>query len=656
MASQLLKAAEIVELESKWRDYYRDIDRQGDEITLFMTGKQWSDEAIAARQAANRELLTADLIGRHWYRLLADYMNVDYTLTAQPIKPKTDIQLNAAIEFWETVVLSDHHETVYHEGFKAFSLRGYTVFGVRPDYRSQNQYQLVPKITHEDGTNVFFDPRARSQFKDDGRYCGIVQYFDHEYLRQKYPRYKQKYPYARIQGTMFSSEQMVRVCDFFFKKQQNVKYYRVDDIFISEKNITPMQKASAREYFEKLEEHVYTCRATEDVMLTLPQRYYTDYLPFVFVGEPLHTSLLYSKQAVEKIMMYFSPLIPIQSLLNNVLSQIGSQTTKLIERSVILDKLSVDKNDMAAWDAMNTQAGPLPYSSGDVEGTVQYREPRIVDPPTLDPNLIGLVPQLKFFLDEVAGINLAQQGAANDNSRSGIMQSQRIEQGNLVQRHLLNVFVDALNRVGILAKAMMAAVVKDPMEWQIGGKSVVLNEKLATQLPDEAPLNSLEEFDKSYNFMIKASPSLKDEKKRARETLASICTASPNMQPYLMDKLVENLDIMDAPEIATRIRVLTDKVIIAAGKGEITEDEARDILSQRQAQQQQPDPNMALVQMEAENNKERNELKAVELELRKKEAQQKLAVEQSKVMIKASEQNRKDAIKVLEIQQKEFNK
>jgi len=653
---KLITPQEILRLHEKWNNLYKENKDNGDLIASFVAGDQWDSTVRADRKKDGKEVLTLNITQKHRNRVIADYQSINYTLKVKPKVVKSADHIKNVNELLDHYVLKNNHEETA-QAFEIGYTRGYTALKIVADYVNQFSYQLIPFIKHVKPWRVFFDCDAESLTKSDGRFAGEVNFVNEYTLKTLYPKYKIKE--SRYNTEIFGDNNRVKVYDFFFKEEQKTKFYKIGTKFKSEDQLTEYEKKNLgnSEYFEKLVTKIYACKCTEHEFLVKPHEFYgIQKLPYYFIGEaiPIQKESVYK----EYILPPLSPLIDAQQMLNNAASQISTQATKKIERSVIIDKCSIDEIDMNSWGNFNVKAGAFPWKGFNEMGQ-QNVPPVVLEPSNLDTSLLQLMQISKVMIDEVMGINLSQQGSDEDNTQSGVALAQRIAQGDIVQKRFLYIFINALNEVGEGVKEMLAALVKDEYEFMLNGRMVKVNELAPSSLPDAVvKKGSLEKLHEEYDFIIEASPSSHLEKMRSRETLFKIGQSFKEYAPYFIDILFENLDINNSTELVERFKTMVDPVLRAVGKGEISEEEYYKIMNKRAEQQQknQVDPATQLVQLEAQKIQTNAQLKSKELDQNFILEKDKLVLKQAELLADEKSDKNKDAIKILEMQTRNLDK
>lgn len=652
-----LKPNEVVRLRERWKDLYQENNDNGNLVTAFITGDQWAQSTRSSRVAAEKEVLTANLTLKHHNRALADYQSVNYTLGVTPQVPKLTDQIKGAERILKEITLGQDKLRVFYDAYAKGWAFGYTVMKIYRDYKSANSNVLIPYVKHlARAENTFFDPDATLPTKEDGRYCGEVSFVDEHALTKQYPQYRPKYM-GTSRNEMFTDVRRVAVYDIYYKQEEKVKIFKVGKQDKRADQMNEYEKRTAKTYYERMISRVYYMRTTNDVVLEKPQLFDGNEFPLVFVGEPFFIRT--GDKMKQVIVPPLMPLLDIQQLLNNAMSQVATQTTRKAERVPMIAENCIDESNLQAWKDMNAAPGLLIYKDKDDQNN-PTPPPQIVEAPPLDASLIQLMQIAKMMLDEVAGVNLSQQGRSEDGAESGTALSLRIAQGDLLQRKFLYTFINAINRVGKVVMKMMAETLQEEVEMRVGDEFMRFNEAAPTSTPDNPVLiNSLRSLHDEYEFTIDASPSSQLEKMRSREAYMQIARSLPQAAPYVLDLMAENLDVNNALELVGRLRLLVDPDLRKAGKGDMSEDEYYQVQQQRaqaQAEQQGPDPLMMAVEETAQNNQQRNQLKAQELEQRFMIEKEKLAIERTKLMTQVESDERNSALKLIETQEKNLDR
>jgi|GEM_PF-4143212 len=631
----------ISELANKWFDYYKDNNTAGYLTSKFIAGFQWDPKTKKYRRFDGKEIMTVNLTIKHYYRLQSDYANLEFELGVKNKTRKNTPEIKNAETLYKNILFCDENRSIYADTWSKYGSFGYTAFRVVEDYEALESTQLIPKIKHiMDPENAFFDTSARGTWKEDGEFCGEIKSVPLSKLRKHYSLSK----LGRYYNSRNEDETYINVYDFFYKEDVKTTLYKLRSGEVKkEDSMTEYDNVNILDSFQKFVTRIYACRCTDEEFLTKPTLYYSDDLPIIFVGHPFLTKDGDKGGTFKEIVVpYMYSMVDVQQLLNNAVSQVATQTTRKMERTILLHKGDMTSQDVMEWKDINRTPGvyflPTPEPNAP-----QNAQPTIIEPPVLDTTLIQLIQMSKVLLDEVAGINLSQQGSSQDGAQSGVALEKRIMQGDIVQKKLLHVFIRALNRVGKVFMDMMANLITDKYEMLINNELITLN--------DGNKNTSLAELKKNYDFTIEAAPSTSLEKLRTAETMMSLLKVTPQIAPAVIDLVARNLEINDSVEIEHRLNAFVDPTIKALGEGKITEEQYAAMMQQRQQEGPQ-DPTSQAIQAQAQSDHEANMIRAEEVKQRYATDQTKLALEQSKILVNKDLQEKKLAIQALQNQNK----
>src|ERR1700727_108613 len=179
----LIKPTEIVRLANKWFDLYRDNNERGELITSFIAGTQWDQITRSERNSDGKEVLTLNMVLKHFYRVIAEFMEVEYQLEVSPNITKLSDEIKNAESLLKNFILECNEDEIYEAFFK-YAAYGYTTFEIIADYPSENNFQLVPKLKHFPLPDLaFFDCDAQNWTKRDGKYWGKVNFISIQTLK-----------------------------------------------------------------------------------------------------------------------------------------------------------------------------------------------------------------------------------------------------------------------------------------------------------------------------------------------------------------------------------------------------------------------------------------------------------------------------------------
>lgn len=313
-----------------------------------------------------------------------------------------------------------------------------------------------------------------------------------------------------------------------------------------------------------------------------------------------------------KTLPFISNLVDAQSFTNYVGSALVGRLKKLGGTKVILtDQMIEGKENF--WNDFNRRTGVLQVNESD-DGTMQ--QPLILNAETLDANLLNALQMSLQLMDQLAGINQAQQGnAPNIATNAGL--HRQIMQGNILQNVILSHHLRAINEVGRILKEMIPNVIIEERDL---GSDLTVNSKDKSHTPSSPVIrNDIRELFSKVDFSIEYGASSEAEKASNLMAIKEIISTNPNLAPYFADEFAENLNTANSDKLKRRVEALMPPYIRDVGEGLLSIEEYQEMMKQQQQQSQQK-PSLEQQEFELEKMKVQGNLEIKQKELALKEA------------------------------------
>ena len=621
---------DILEKNQAWESYYSSNNERGYYCQSFLTGQQWDPNVKYNRVHKDRkETLVVNIVQKHLARALAEGIQT-YGLKVYSWENKDESQIRAAKKILNSIIFASNNlEELTYLKAQVYKF-GYGVLQIYADYENNYSLQIVPKIKCLILPEMaFFDKSATSQFKEDGRFCGLKRKIKAQDLKLHYKVYKKRKD--------LQDNQEIEVIDYWYKKNELINFLQKESgEWVREDRISKAANFVAQEarYINK----VYFSRITNEEILHKDIPYYLDELPLMHikVAEIVENS---SEGCKEETIPYIYHMIGAQHFYNLAVSQVATNLKDMSGEKHIFTIGQISGHEQQ-FENFNTKHGAFVVNDPEPN---QPPFPHHIAPEPVNPSAMHVMELAKRGIDEIAGINLNQEGAAKDGASSGVAVEARIQQGNILFKNMENTMVKLVNRMGRLIKEMLPKVVTNSFNVLVDGNLVTLNKKTDTHTVEDPVLeNSIDKLAYDYDFTIEASSSTHMEKFKAFNGLLNLAKSVPGLSPYLSDIMVRNLEAEGASELARRLELTVPKEVNDYGKSEISKEEYEQIMMKKMQQKQQEkagqvDPLMADVQMRAQNNQMNAQLKdrkqKTDYQIKIAELQQKALAEKDRVSI-----------------------
>lgn len=647
--SEKYSISTILKLMNSWFDFYKDNNIRGYQSIKFIVGEQWGADVYSKRTTAGKETLVLNMALKHLYRLESEYANISYELKVRANSEQDIKQIKAAEKVLKTFMLAKNNKDVLAESFIKYARFGYNVLYLKPSYADDYSEQMLPKLEALKRPDwAFFDKRANDPSKEDGSFCGYKRFINAKELKTIYPKISKE--------IVYDDDRRIEVIDFWYKDISQKKFYKLQTGTSKlEEDLTDADKTLLTgEFYVRPITEVYSMRITNHIILQKPTKYYINEFPLVFVGDSFAMYEDNSEEMGQEVTLpYTTSMQDIQKMLNIAASQVATQTKNLTSRTAIATTTQIE--GLPEWEEYGIKEGVFRVNPQDAMTPNTPPFPQIVPGTQLDGNLMQLMQYSKLLLDEVAGVNLSQQGSADDKTASGVAVMQRIQQGDILQKRMFKIFLKAVNRVGRLVKKLLPILIKNEYNLVYENEIIVLNKKGK----EEINLN-LDYLNREFEFSIEAAPSTTLEKMRSAETMLQVMRLMPQYQNVMADLMVKNLVVNDAVELERRFEGITDPLMQSLGSGSLSLEEYRQQKQQQQQQQQQQelvsDPLLLDIKTREAKGKMDAQIKIQQMQADGLISKEKLALEKAKIQGDNEIKNKELMLKTITMQEKEIDK
>ena len=252
------------------------------------------------------------------------------------------------------------------------------------------------------------------------------------------------------------------------------------------------------------------------------------------------------------------------------------------------------------------------------EGTMQ--QPIMLPPDQLDANLLNALQMSTQLMDQLSGINPAQQGEQQQVTTNAGLHRQ-IMQGNILQNVILSNHLRAINEVGRVLAQMIPEVV---IEQRDIGQGLIVNKKGVGHTPSSPEIrNDVRELFSKIDFSIDYGASSDAEKAANLVAIKEIISTNPSIAPYFADEFAENLNTANSDKLKRRMEALMPPGIQEVGEGVMSVEEYRQ-QQQQQQEEQQKQPSLDQQKLEIEKQKVQGDqqMKQADLQLKAAKMQQ----------------------------------
>ncbi len=582
---------------SDWRGFYLENDDRGENCVNYVFGDQWDSSIVQDRALRGEESLIFNLASKHLLRVKGEAEKLDLSLVIKGNNPNPKLMREGRHVLDRLILCNDHLSAfqrvlnqVYDYGYGAL-----LVTTKRCSFQDPSEEPYLSVI--KDPRKVFFDPASEDDFKTEGRYCGIRYTVSKKELLGRDKRKDQ----------ISKSEKMCDVTDFWYREPfQETWFFNQKGEWVQDLEGDYLIKKKVTNYRVKF------MRIVDREVVEGPIDWYTDSkLPIVY-WKGLEGNLRCSGSRKVKTLPFISNLVDAQSFTNYVGSALVGRLKKLGGTKVILtDQMIEGKENF--WNDFNRRTGVLQVNESD-DGSMQ--QPLILNAETLDANLLNALQMSLQLMDQLAGINQAQQGNAPSVATNAGLHRQ-IMQGNILQNVILSHHLRAINEVGRILKEMIPNVIIEERDL---GSGLTVNAKDKNHTPSSPVIrNDIRELFSKVDFSIEYGASSEAEKASNLMAIKEIISTNPDLSPYFADEFAENLNTANSDKLKRRVEALMPPYIRDVGEGLLSIEEYQEMMKKQQQQSQQQ-PSLEQQEFELEKMKVQGDLEIKQKEVALKEA------------------------------------
>ena len=603
----MYKPNEIEDFYSEWRGFYLENDDRGESCVNYIFGEQWDPSIVQDRALRGEESLMFNMASKHLLRVKGEAEKLDLSLVIKGdnLDPKL---LREGRHVLNRLILCNDHLSAFERVLNQVYEYGYGALLVttkRASFKDPSEEPFLSVI--KDPRKVFFDPASEDDFKTEGRYCGI---------RYSIPE-KQLLSRDRRKEKTRQTDTLCDVIDFWYREPfEETWYFTQKGEWVQNYEGSFLIKKKVSNFKVKF------MRIVDGEVSEGPIDYHTSSkLPLVY-WKGLEGIMRYGGTHKIKTLPFVYNLVDAQAFTNYVGSALVGRLKKLGGTKVILtDQMIEGKENF--WNDFNRRTGVLQVNESD-EG--QMQQPLILNAESLDANLLNALQMSLQLMDQLAGINPAQQGQQQGVATNAGLHRQ-IMQGNILQNVILSHHLRAINEVGRVLREMIPNVI---IEERNLGEGLTVNSKEKGHTPSSPEVrNDIRELFEGVNFSVEYGASSDAEKAANLIAIKEILSTNPNIAQYFADEFAANLNTANSDKLRRRMEALMPPYIREVGEGTLSIEEYHAMMKKQQEAAQQK-PSLEEQQLELQKAKLQGDQQIKQQELALKEA-------------KLQEQTRRDA-------------
>lgn len=567
-------------------DDQRSNSEEGYEDLDFATGiGQWDSDIRREREAEGRPCLTYNLVLQFCRQVTGDMRQSRPAIKVFGVDDKADPE--TAKDFNEVIRHIENRSDAKHEYFKAADnqvMAGIGYLRLETEEPAKGKPQEIRVSSVRDSLGVLDDTDARLPGKLDRKWAFIP-------IDLEYEVFKQRYPDAKLSG--FTDLSMARAKGGMGSDHE---FW------------TTANKIRIGEYFTRDDEEVMRYVVSDSEILEPGKPFPSKFIPLVPVpGEEIYVGpRVYRFGKIRH-------LKPAQRALNYWLSA-ETEIIALQPKSPYVGTTTNFKNHPEWADANRRNLSRLEFTPDPLNGG---QAPQRSQPPMASQGISVAVDRAVDMLRQISGIYDASLGARSNES-SGVAIRARDQQGDTGTFVYPSNFAASLQQLGRILVDMIPRVYDTTRVLRILGEDGAVNETTINKPMSINPETGETEYGHDlsvgeYDVVVETGPSYATKREEAREGMAALIQAYPQVFALIGDMYVKGQDWPMADKMAERIRELLPPQIKKKEEAEAGEDG-------QPGQPVQPDPQEVMA-MQAQEAAVQAELAIKDAEVKTKQAQ-----------------------------------
>lgn len=618
----------------KWEKYWTINRSLYYEWIEFVMGDQWREDESKLFERYNKIPLMFNKLGVLMNHLLGDQIQNTPNLQIVPGEdvPVQTAQVRAALI--KDINLSSDAKTIYQTAYGQAIVGGYSAFRVGTEYSSNEGNdafdQEIKFYDFEDPNRCYWDLSAKHPCKVDGMYSGFKTRVSRKWFRDKFGRdIESQIGTTAIteDSTMaFADDDSITLVDDFEREGEKHTLYKLSDgSVVDSDGFKQLDKVNidGKRYKFKNGQPVTILKKREVVKYTIRHKqiagdfileetdFPSELLPIIFLDQKSY----YTKQGQQITRSFFKDVKDAQKYLN----YLATQSAYILKVSRF-DQFMAPRKCIASpdlqqmWRDPSVVQGALPYDE-----TPSGAKPERLMPPELSRSLSEQYERTLIDIQSGTGLYNTQLGEmGNEVSGSAIdKRNQRGSKNTQIPRTALDV---AIATSGEVVNEMIPHIYDTERNLVLPMPDSEAKQVSINKPADQYGLQMENDMTKGkFKIRLKPGPSYEGQKEEALQSLQLVLQADRGGQvfPMIADLYAENLPLDNNMELRNRLRTLVPQEIIEAGKTG----------KPLPPKQPQPDPIVMLKQQELEMKKkdaeQKNQLKMQELQFKQQELQRK---------------------------------
>lgn len=576
----------IARAYSYWKD---NIESAKDDIE-FMFTSQYNAHEISELRIRSKSPLTFNILHAHAAQLISERAKQDPQIQVRAIDANVSQEaINIREGLLRHIAYDSSSSIAYNKAFSGAIYNGWGVAKVELEYENSSSFNQIAKVCAvEDPLTCYFDPSAKELTKCDAEYCGIYKKMTIDKFKATYKDIEN--PESILPPEVDNSEfkwrdsDSVTICEHYQKVWKKTKVYllsngetvfkedldkKLEELHRQNKLKIMMMDVFAAQHEGMPADNKTIKKLVPDITIVDERdtqkaeiRHYRlikghileetvfpgDYLPMVFFAG--NTEIIDGKQ---KTFSFFNFAKDSQKFLNICMTEIahylkaGRQGNFLATEAMIGDYKDLWKNPEKPSMALLFK-----HDRGD--------KPQYVPATEIPQTLLAMPSQLMALTQTVLGRFDANQGNES-NEQSGVAIANRAKQGNLASYIPIYNANKAIEQVNKIILGLLPTIYDSARTVALRDRDGTTTLKQINNSPQTSINNG------KFDVVVTAGASFEMQKSDANAQLMQICQIYPPIIPFIIDKIMENTNLDNTPQLVSRVKQLLPPQILAQEKG-----------------------------------------------------------------------------------------
>lgn len=557
----------VVELYDDWYEReQQNVLLAYEDLRFSREGDQWAAEAMSARKAENRPILTINKCPQYVRQVTGDIRMSRPAVKVTPVDDSADQKtaevLGGMVRYVEN---RSDAQAAYYMGCDTQVTAGVGAWQVITEYAGDDTFNLeIGIMPVDDAIAIAWDPDSVLPTREDATWCIVPVDLSRKAFEKRFPGKTaadfDTLPTPRIAG--WWSQDSVRVATYWCKHPVKRKLALMPNASIIDLSTIEDKRQAAE--IERAAERVED-RQGHKVMrhvvsamdeLEKPVEWIGKYIPVIpVIGEEVRIGRKVYRNGLIRWMKDSQRAF-------NYAYATNVEVVAMQPKSPFVGTVKNFEKYEQEWADANSKNQPfIPYTPDPANNGIA---PQRVQPAVGSSGLQELMMQSAQDLKDVTGLHDASLGArSNETSGRAIIARQR--EGDVSTYVYQDNFARAVRYTGKIVIDLIPKVYDTPRTLRIIGEDgkpdiVQINQKHGeTRDPTTGQVIDTIRNDVttgSYDVVLETGPSFSTRREEAREGMNSFLQGNPNAAPLILDLVADAQDWPNSDKIAKRFKTL----------------------------------------------------------------------------------------------------